>query len=134
MTLAMNDWIAALVLVLISVPALVFLFRYGRAHLDFPWRLDSLMRRFGRRYESLPEGVRNVATFRCNTCDNIAACDAWQENDPDNRGYRTFCPNAILIDELSESAVGNAKGNIPRTQTRQFVQTDAVARPRHRSF
>ena len=134
MTLTMNDWIAASILVLISVPSLAFLFQYGRAQLNFPQRLDRLMRLFGRRYETLPEGVRNVATFRCNTCDNIAACDAWMENDPDKKGYRAFCPNATLIDELSETAAGNATGTIPQTQARKIVQTDALARARHRSF
>lgn len=121
-----EDWIAALILVLVSVTVLAFCFRYGRRHLNFPWRLDRFLGRLALQYESLPTGPRKIATYRCNTCENTAVCDDWHEHGPDKLGYRAFCPNRFLINNLSESLAADTLGKI--VPMRRFVQTDAPHR------
>ena len=38
--------------------------------------------------------------LRCRTCDSWRACRRWLDSEAHDDGYRDFCPNAELLDEL----------------------------------
>jgi hypothetical protein len=100
MDITLSDWIAGLVVLLVAMPLLVILRQYGRVHLGHPWRLARVLRRLGLNLESLAEPQRNVATYLCNTCPHTERCEQWLEKKSNPDAYKSFCPNAGLIDGL----------------------------------
>jgi hypothetical protein len=100
MDASLPDWMTSLAILALCVPVLYLFARYGWAHLDYPVRLSQMFARAGLNFEKLPVAQRNLATFRCNACENVGACEKWLSREDNPEAYRRFCPNAELVNEL----------------------------------
>jgi hypothetical protein len=98
---SLMEWIAILAIVAVFGFAWSLLYRYGTLHIAPPWRLIQVLGRRGRTLADVRETERTVATFRCNICNNVEACDKWREQGSNTLAYRNFCPNAELIDQVT---------------------------------
>jgi hypothetical protein len=129
MNATLVDWVVAAGMLAIGLPMLWFYQRYGRAHLEHPWRLARLFQRIGLGYDALPAPQRHLATFLCNTCENGRACDSWRASGPHEADHPPFCPNGQLIDDVARM-VPRCAGH--REPEQHQIPLDAAAR--HRPF
>ena len=97
------DWLGALAILLFGIPVVALYYRYGGQHLRHPVRLHQLCRRVGAEFPKLPVPRRNIATFTCNNCNQTEICRVWLQHGTETVGYRSFCPNANVVDWLTGS-------------------------------
>lgn len=113
-------WVAVtgLVLICIGLVAVKLATRAARKPINYPYLFMKMFKRKGVDLQAArDETAKNElieAVSTCSRCRNGEVCNEWLTNSENTESFRTFCPNAGLIEKLMSRADGDQVQAAPK--------------------